>query len=391
MSLKTLCIAVAAALSLAGCATPHLASSPPDAVWQDEAFGYRSTLVTETRDTVFALDPDMLASLRPPGNAGQNTRQRVDQLVARLYDPQGLRLSYASGRTTGAADTWRNQSGDCLALTVMAYSAARALGLKAYMQEVQVPITFDRREGLDFIAGHVNLLVYHAYEVAVNGLMTPVDNFVVDFEPQTGANRIGQRLTEDGILARFYNNRAAQHLMANDLTLAYAYYRAAIAVQPGYAPAYANLAQVYARKNLLAGAEQLLLHAIALEGPSYSTLQALHQLLWAQGRMAEAQHYADLLARRQSENPYHWLSLGKASLQSGDYGAAVRALEQAARLATGFEEVHFQLALAYWRNGQQDAARQQLGVLSGLNHQAPGVGALAKKFGAPPAPAARGS
>lgn len=390
MNFQTLLTAVAVALSLTGCATPKLAAVPP-ALWQDQAFGFRDTLVTETRDSVLALDPAMLASLRPPGGPGQTSRQRLDQLVAQLYDPQGLRLSYASGRTTGAAETWRNQSGDCLALTVMAYATARALGLNAYMQEVQVPLTIDRREGLHFIAGHVNLLVHHAYEITSQGRTTPVDNFVIDFEPQTGANRIGQRLTEDDILARFYNNRAAQYLMTNDLPRAYAYYRAAIAAQPAYAPAYANLAQVYIRKDLLAGAEQLLLHSMKLERPSYSSLHTMQQLLLAQGRAADAQHYSDLLERRRSENPYHWLSLGKAALLNGDYRAAVRALEQAASLATGFEEVHVQLALAYWRNGQQNAARQQLAVLHDLNQHAPVVGALAKKFGAASAPAARGS
>ena len=363
MNFKSFCTTIAVALSLAGCASTRTASALPEALWQDQAFQYSSTLVTETRDRVFALEPAMLASLRPPGSVGRTTRQRLDELVSRLYDPQGLRLSYASGRTTGAAETWHNQSGDCLALTVMAYSTARALGLTAYMQEVQVPMTFDRREGIDFIAGHVNLLVHHPYEVAVNGQMTPVNNFVIDFEPQTGANRIGQRLTEDDILARFYNNRAAQYLMANDLPRAYAYFRAAIAAQPAYAPAYANLAQVYIRQNLWVGAEQLLLHSMALERPSYSSLHTMQQLLLAQGRVADAQQYADQLSRRDSENPYYWLSQGKTALQSGDYRAAVRALERAASLATGFEEVHVQLALAYWRNGQQDAARQQLAVM----------------------------
>jgi hypothetical protein len=334
---------------LSGCASPPVASVLPASLWQDQAFGYHSALITETRETVFALDPDMLASLRTPQGPALSTRQRLYLLVSRLYDPKGIRLSYASGRTTGAAETWRTQSGDCLSLTVMAYAAARALGLNVNMQEVQVPITFERREGVDFIGGHVNLLVRHAYEVPFHDRTMSVENFVIDFEPQMGANRFGQRLTEDDILARYYNNRAAQYLVAKDDARAYAYYRAAIAVSPAYAPVIANLAQLYIRKGLLAHAELLLHHAIAAGGPAYSPLHNMVTLLTDQGRHAEAQRYAQLLVKQQNENPYYWIGLGLAAMRERDYRSAIEALERAAALTTGFEEIHYQLALAYWR------------------------------------------
>jgi tetratricopeptide (TPR) repeat protein len=384
MVFRLACAVLSMALGLAGCVTPRMATAPPPTLWQDHVFEYQSTLVTETRDTLFALDPSMLATVITPGSQAQSTQQRLDLLVSRLYDPKGLRLSYASGRTTGAAETWRNQSGDCLSLTVMAYAAARTLGLRAYMQEVQVPLTFDRRDGLDFIGDHVNLLVRHAYDVPLNDRTMRVENFVIDFEPQTGANRFGQRLTEDDILARYYNNRAAQYLVQEDHARAYAYYRAAIAAAPAYTPALANLAQLYVRKGLLTSAEQLLIYAMAVGGPSYSALRTMQALLTLQGRTTEAQRYAQQLAKQRNENPYYWMGLGMTALRDNDYRAAIDALEHAAALATGFEEIHYQLALAYWRGGQVEAARKQLAVLDGINHAAPGVATLSKKFSAPP-------
>ena len=179
-----------------------------------------------------------------------------------------------------------------------------------------------------------------------------------------------------------YNNRAAEYLVEKDHARAYAYFRAAIAAEPDYAPAFANLAQLYIRRGLLAGAEQLLAHAIALDGPSYGPLRSMHQLLVAQGRHAEAQTYAALLAKRQDDDPYHWLGLGIAAMQDGQYRPAIHALERAAALTTGFEEIHYHLGLAYWRDGQRDAARKQLATLSAINHQDPGVATLSKKFSA---------
>lgn len=365
---------------LVGCAVPQLASEPLAALWQDQAFGYQSALVTETLDTVFALDPALEESLRAKGGVARSMSQRLDMLVSRLYDPKGLRLSYASGRTTNAAETWRNQSGDCLSLTILAYASARFLGINAYMQEVPVPVAFDRRGGVDFINGHVNLMVRHAHELSVNGRMVDVENFVVDFEPQLGSHRFGQKLSESDVMARYYNNRAVEYLVQQDDARAYAYFRAAIMAAPDYAPAFTNLAQLYIRLNLFSGAEKLLVRAIALAGPSQVPLQSMHKLLVAQGRSAEAQKYAELLAKKQDENPYHWMGLGMTALQDGRYGSAIRALERAAALSNGFEEIHYYLALAYWRDGQHEAARKQLLALSAINQQAPGVAALSKKF-----------
>ena len=338
--------------------------------------------MTETRDTVFALDPALVQNLRSDEVAGRSTERRLNLLLDRLYGPRGIRLSYSSGHTTGASDTWRNQRGDCLSLTILAYASARLLGIDAHMQEVQVPVAFDRRDGVDFINGHVNVLVRHASEVSINGQAFGAGSFIIDFEPQVGSRRSGQWLTEGDIMARYFNNRAAEYYTEKNDARAYAYYRAALAVAPGYAPAFANLAQLYIRRGLFAGAEELLLHAMALGGPSYAPLRAMHQLLVAQGRMAEAQSYAALLTKRQDEDPYHWLGLGMAALRDGQSGAAIRALERAAALTTGFEEIHYQLGLAYWRDGQQEAARKQLAALRAINQQSPGAATLSKKFSA---------
>ena len=58
-----------------------------------------------------------------------------------------------------------------------------------------------------------------------------------------------------------------------------------------------------------------------------------------------------------------------------------------ASLTSGFEENHLNLALAYWRNGQRDAAHQQLKLLTALNSQDPAIALLSRKMRAPAPPA----
>ncbi len=382
---KSFLCMVAVLLGLAGCATSPIASKPIAGIWLDQDYAYQPTRVTETRDTLFALDAAVLESLASFERMDFTTERRLDQLMSRLYGPKGIRLAYNIGHSTVASQTWRNKRGDCLSLTILAYAAARSLGLKAQMQEVRVPMAVDRRDGMDFINGHVNVLIRNETEILINGQSIQAGGFVIDFEPQAGSRGTGTWLSEDAILARFYNNKGSEYLVQQDYPQAYAYYKAAIETDPSYVASYTNLALLYNRAGQSANAERLLLHAMALGGNSYAPLRSLHQLMTAQGRQAEALHYAELLQRRQDEDPYHWLGLGLAALQEGRNAAAVHALERAAKLSSGFEEIHYNLGLAYWRLGNREAAQAQLTALRNINVRDPGVAVLARKMqGKPP-------
>jgi Flp pilus assembly protein TadD len=140
------------------------------------------------------------------------------------------------------------------------------------------------------------------------------------------------------------------------------------------------LAQLYKRRGLLQSAEQLLLHAIALDDDADIALRSLHQLLVSQGRESEALKYAEILRAKQDKDPYYWLGVGLDHLQTGNYQKAVDALEHAQALTTGFQEVHRYLAIAYWRTGKQPQAKNQLSVLASLMVDDPRLAALSKKI-----------
>lgn len=367
-------------IGLAGCATQPVATALPPDLWQDELFDYRVSRVVEGRDAVFDLDEGVRQSLALQAGDLRSTEGRIDMLVDRLYGSAGIRLAYGSGHTTGASQTWINQRGDCLSLTILAYAAAKYLGLPARMQEVRVPALVDRRGGVDYVNEHVNLHIRADTEVLVNGQIFSTGGFVIDFEPQPGARGSGRWLSENAILARYYNNRATEYLARDDRANAYAYFRAAVNLAPDYAPLYTNLATLYARQGLAGPAEQLLHHALAQGGASYAPLRAMAQLLQALGRHDEAAHFTELLAKRQDEDPYHWLGLGLDALGAGRNSDAITALEKAATLTSGFEEIHYHLGLAYWRAGQVQAARKQLDTLSALQHGGTGIAVLANKL-----------
>jgi len=351
---------------LAGCAAAPRAPLPAHLLWQDQAFGYDAALVSVDKRDLFQLDAGLLSKLQDPSIQNSSAQYRLHHLVSLLFGPKTRDFPYSGGHSTVAAETWRRKSGDCLSLTVLSYSLAKALDMSVQMQEVRVPVVFDRRGNVEFLNRHVNVFIRSVGDLyLIAGSMRPGD-VIIDFEPQVASRREGSALSEDGILARFYNNLAAEYLAQSDLTLAYAHFKAAVLADPGYSPSYSNLAQLYIRKGLLQSAEQLLLHTIALNDDADIALRSLHQLLVSQGRESEALKYTEILQARQEKDPYYWLGVGLHHLEGGNYRKAVSALEHAQALTRGFQEVHRYLAIAYWRAGRQPQARNQLSVLASL-------------------------
>ncbi len=368
MNINALAIIVCV-LGFGGCAVVPVAPVPEQLLWHDQAFGYDSALVTVSKRELFTLDADLLSILGASRLAKANAQTRVNRLTALLYGPKYdakiKEFPYETGHSTIAAETWRRKRGDCLSLLVLAYSMAKAMELPVKMQEVRVPPIFDRYGGVDYVAGHVNLLIKNGGRLQlVEGF--GIGDVIIDFEPQIGSHREGSALTEDAILARFFNNLAAQYLAEGKLDLAYAHFKAAILTDASFSPSYANLALLYKRQGFLPSAERLLLQSIALNDDDDIAKHSLLQLLLSQGRNTEALSYAKLLEARREKNPYYWIGLGLDEFRKENYRQAVYALEHAEALSTGFEEVHRYLAMAYLRTGNQNEAKKQASVLAAL-------------------------
>lgn len=363
-------------LGLAGCANAPVAPALSQLPWQDSAFSYDAAQVTVGKEELFRLDADLLAPLQAPEVLAMTPQHRLKHLMALIFGADRRRFGYRAGHSTPAWETWRLQSGDCLSLTVLAYSAARAIGLDAQMQEVRVPVSFDRRGQLDVINQHVNVLFRRAHRDLRDSKARDV---VVDFEPDFASRRPGRMLSEDAVLARYYNNVATEHLANGRREPAYAHFKAAIRADPAYSASYGNLAVLYREAGLAPDAEQLLRYAVALGDPADVPLHTLHQLLTEQGRTAEAQRIARVLAAGRERDPYHWIGLGVRHLEDGEVRQAIDALEHAREMVTGFDEVHRYLAVAYWRAGEPGKAREQIALLASSGDKA-GLAKLRRKI-----------
>jgi Tfp pilus assembly protein PilF len=365
-------------LGLAGCASAPVAPAAAELPWRDQAFAYDPALVTVSRQELFQLDDELLRLLRQVPQAGTMTQQRLKHLLALVFGPDLKGFSYAAGHSTTAAETWRTKRGDCLSLTVLTYSVGRAMGMAAQMQEVRVPPLFDRRGQLDVVNRHVNVLFRRAHRNVLEDA-EPRD-VVVDFEPDFASRRPGKPLSEDAVLARYYNNIATEHLANGRQALAYAHFKAAILADPAYAGSYGNLAVLYRAAGLAPEAERLLHHAVLLGDPADVPLHTMQQLLNEQGRGAEAERLTSALQAGRERDPYHWIGLGLRHLEDGEVRRAIGALEHARELASGFDEIHRYLAVAYSRVGEMGKARDELALLASLTGDEAGVAKLRRKI-----------
>lgn len=376
-----LILLVASLSVLVGCASVRQAPLASDLPWHDEVFAYDAKLVTVTKEELFRLDPALVRRLQDAATQSLSAPKRLEQLLALLYGGEMKPFPYAAGHSTVAATTWQQGRGDCLSLTVLAYAMARELQMSAQMQEVKVPLLFDRRDGVDFANEHVNLLVRESgLSVWTNGRLDAKD-MIVDFEPQMGANREGKALSDEAILARFYNNRGAEYLVEDQRALAYAYLKAAILVNPAYPSSYSNLAQLYQRAGLVLDAEHLLRHGLGLSKQTLVPLSTLHRLLLTQGREAEALETARLLQSQRERDPYYWIGLGLSHMNQGRARQAIEALEEAQQLTSGFDEVHRHLAAAYAMVGELTRAQDQRNLLTMIADGRSVAGARKKKLG----------
>ena len=347
--------------------------------WEDQAFDYEPSLIQIRQQDLFTLGNDLVEKITQSATTELSKEDNVNRMLTIIFGEKQSAFPYFPGHTTVASQTWKNKYGDCISLTLLTYAVSKAMNLPVSMQEVRVPAMLDRRENVDFINDHVNLFIENHQPVKIRNKIYE-KNIVIDFDVDNATSAGGISLTEDGITARFYNNLAAAYLAKNQMSLAYAYFKEAILVDPGYAPSYSNLAQLYKRRNFLDLAEKLLRYSLTKAPGSYINLTSLRDLMIEEHRTNEARQYADQLKNLRERDPYYWLGVGVGQIRSQQFFDAIDSLEKASEMAQGFAEIHANLALAYWRTNQPEKARAQLALLKGIQPESPGVIKLSKKF-----------
>ena len=352
-------LALAAAVAvLAGCASSPV--EPPGAgeLFADSAFS--PAIARPEAAQVFALDAAMQAFVET-GIAPQlheHSPQRA--LIDALYSERQLVIDYEAEFTRTAAETFEARAGNCLSLVIMTGAFAKALGLAVRFQSVEVDHSWARDGDLALFMGHVNIAIGRRVGV-VRAVQDSPDWWTVDFMSPPEARRLRTLpITEQRVVAMYFNNKAAEAMARGGLDDAYAWARAAIEADRLYTDAYNTLGVVYLRRGLLPEAERALQAALARRGDHPQALANLAIVWRRQGRGEQAQAVEDRLARMRALSPFAIFERGRRAYEAGDYREARELFQHALAVSNDYHEFHFWLALAQWRLGDDADALRHL-------------------------------
>jgi tetratricopeptide (TPR) repeat protein len=345
-------------VGLVACAAAPVAP-PPDALFHDASFGAPSERIAV--DDVFALSDEMRGYLRT--TMAESLRRKGTQrgLIDALYRQGELKLEYDVSRTRNAAEAFAARSGNCLSLVIMTAAFAKALDLPVTFQSAFTDETWSRSGDLYFKSGHVNLTLGQRF-VERDG-RADTNRLMIDFLPADELRGLRTTpISEDTVVAMYFNNRAAEALAHQQLDDAYAWARAAVRRSPVFLAAWNTLGVVYLRHGDSAQADRVFAELLQREPANAQALSNRAQTLELLGRAEEAGRLRQRLAQIEPYPPFHFFDLGRAAMDRGDYRSARELFAKEVERAAYHPEFQYWLGLASFRLGDLDAAREHLGL-----------------------------
>ena len=348
---------VAASLALSACATTSVSRAPaPEALFADGLF--EAPGVPVGAQDIFALSDSMRRYASKEMTALVRKHGARDALIEALYRKGELKLDYESAITRNAAEAFDARAGNCLSLVIMTAAFARELGLQVRYQSAYLEERWSRNGNLLLKSGHVNITL--GRWIADRGINSDV---TIDFLPQQDLRFLQVvEIPEATVVAMFMNNRAVEALVQEHYNDAYAWAREAVRADPGFLAAQNTLGVIYLRRGALAQAEAVFSHVLAADATHTRALANLIEVASRAGRDADAAALRARLARIEPEPPLHFLNLGLAAMQRGDYQAARDLFAREAARGEESPELHFWLGVAHYRLGNIERATRELAL-----------------------------
>lgn len=302
-------------------------------------------------DTLMDIPPELHHLLQQRVvRRSQSEPERLQRLVALMFDPDGLALQYGASDTHSVADSYATRRINCLSFTLMFLALARDVGLDARAQEVAGVISWYEKDGLAYSNGHVNA------RVRMDGR-----SITVDLDSSIQADRRGPRAIPDRrLFAHYYNNRAAELMAEGRKDEARGYFQASLRSDATLADTWNNLGLLDARTGALTTAAGDYDRALALE-PQH--VAALGNALNLYRRLGDEVHAGMLLTRLQqvhARDPFHQYTLGTEAERNGHYADAMRYYSSAIKLYPEVHQFHFGLARVAFLSGDLALADREL-------------------------------
>lgn len=246
----------------------------------------------------------------------------------------GRGITYSAYITNTGIDAFEKREANCLSYTLLYVAMARHLGLKAEVNEVILPPTWDMREGDTYLfMRHVNAKVFMPSVTRswVRSVSTAdVSDIVVDLEMRRFRAHYKQKVIgKDLIAAQFYSNRGMELAAEGDSTNAFLYLRKALLMSEAPSYIWSNFGSLYRRQGLLPEAEAIYLHGLKVNPRDYTIMHNLAGLYKEMGNQEQQKYYQERVRKHRNANPYYMYRRAQDAADKGDYDKALGLIKAA--------------------------------------------------------------
>lgn len=277
--------------------------------------------------------------------------QLLDRMVAFLFGTAGLGMQYQHDATYTVEQAFATRKANCLTFTLLSIALAREAGLDAYGQEIDEVLTWHQQGNLIYRANHVNA------GIALNNRRRFTIDVAVD---AVIARDPPEPVSDQRLLALFYNNRAAELMGTAQREAALRFVEISLRLDPDYATSWNTAGVVQLHRGDLVSAERHYRRALELD-PSHSvTLFNLVRLHQRSGDSRQAGIFQRRLEKAQLRDPFHQFQTAVELEAKGDLAQALKHYQRAIRLHGDEHRFHFGLARIYLALGEARLAGRSL-------------------------------
>jgi len=312
---------------------------------------------------LFELTPEMKEFVKQR-TAGLKGFERVDALHKALLLPEsagGRGITYSAYYTLTGNETFERRQANCLSFTLLYVAMARAAGLDAHVNEVDLPPSWDLRNEDSFLfLRHVNTKVKLRNE-----------EVVIDLDMERYDKTYEQRLIADRLAyAQYYSNRGMELAAEGDIQRAFLHLRKALELNQRQSYMWSNFATLYHRQGFLAEAEAVYLHGLRIKPDDLIILSNLSGLYAAMGQRDKAAIFSQRTEKHRNNNPYFLYTKASQAWKSGDPNEARALLHKARKIANDearFYELSLELYQAMGDIDEAEVIREKLKKYRELN------------------------
>ena len=308
-----------------------------------------------SKDEIFQLTTkqkkDFLTYLQAYENRKTPKHQKVSDYLQRVI--QGFSFNSETLLATKALEEKR---GNCLSLAMLTTSLARLANVSVGYELMETPPVYDKKGNTILKSEHVRSLLFSHRESRINGY-TSVFRPVIRIDYFTiGRSKVERQVTEPQFIAMYYRNKAAEAIVENRLTDAFALVSKSLEFTNKNAQAVNMLALIYERLGFQKDAEAMYQYGIRYSRDQLELLSNYRKFLIGQQRHAEAKLVMEQIIQSDEQNPFDWLSLGDESLHSDNYAEAVYYYNKVIEIAPYLHYGYFGRARAEFLKGNTHRA-----------------------------------